>query len=249
MKKWSVYLIVVSMAAMAVIVTACGGGGGGGGDGDSYVAQELSLDAPSWLIFGNLAFDGINFWAHSGYLDSVIFAFDTSGNQVDSIQNPLYQRYSIRSLEYGGGSLWALGQDYYSTGKWVFEISTLGAVVSSFTVTHFHEGGIAYADTMVWVPSQDTFDMFSPVDGSPMGTVSGYTGSGFIDVFTMGNGYFWAIDSPMDPDADHGMHKYDNSGTEVGFYPLDEWGSGITWANGYIWMSRAPVRIDAYDFP
>ena len=146
--------------------------------------------------------------------------------------------------------MWALGMDYYNSNAIkVFEIDEFGAVASSFSVTEFHRGGIAYANTTVWVPNRETFDSFSPTDGTSTGNVPGYTGSGFIATFTMGNGYFWAINSPHSPGDSHGMHKYDNSGSEVGFYPLDEWGGGITWANGYLWMSRAPARIDAYDFP
>ena len=82
-----------------------------------------------------------------------------------------------------------------------------------------------------------------------MGTIPGYTGTGFVDLFTEGGGNFWVVNSPYDPSESKGMHKFDHSGVELDFYPLDEWGSGITWANGYIWISRAPARIDAYDFP
>lgn len=106
MNRATVLMVCFSISLMVGSLAACGGGGGGGGS-DAYVAQELDLEAPSWIMFSNLAWDGQNFWAHSIYsdADSMIYAFTASGSQVGTFRNPLFSTHSIKSLEYGGGSL------------------------------------------------------------------------------------------------------------------------------------------------
>ncbi len=253
MKKSAVFCVIIAMmAAMAVILAACGGGGGGG---DSYVVQELDLDAPNWIIFSDLAWDGVNFWAHSVYGDagSVIFAFDTSGSQVDSFQNPLWGTfYSIRGMEYGNGSLWTLAVHSITNDFMVFEMTTVGAIASSFTLPDFYRYGIAYADSLIWVPAShgvltsNDVARFDPGNGTQVGPALTLS-SAITDIrgFCEGGGYLWVLDAA----PGFGIHKFDKTtGSEVNYFDLSQFGNGITWDGSYLWMSRAPVRIDAYDF-
>ena len=131
-----------------------------------------------------------------------------------------------------------------------------GAVTSSFTLPFGYRGGLAYANTLIWVPgipspgSSYVIGKFDPASPAPnlVGTVPGYRGTGGIELLCEGGGYLWLFNSALNPGDSKGMHKFDKTGVEVDFFPLDSWGAGITWANNYIWIPMAPARIDAYDF-
>lgn len=169
---------------------------------------------------------------------------------MTSIQNPIYLTHRIDSMEYGDGSLWALADDLFSSDSMVFEMTTGGAVASSFTLPLPFWSGLAYADSMIWIAGRPAgvstihLAKFDPADGSPEGTVPVPGVTGTVDLFCEGGGYFWMLIN-----GEMGARQIDSTGNPVNFFPLDQYGQGITWDGTYHWMSMAPSRIDAYDFP
>lgn len=131
----------------------------------------------------------------------------------------------------------------------VFEMTTGGAVASSFILPLGFGSGLAYADSLIWVPGKTgpaasyVIGKFDPDDGFQSASVPIPFDSLDLRGFCEGGGHLWLIDG-----FSSGIFKFDKTGVEVGFYSPDSWGAGITWASGYLWMPMAPARIDAYDF-